>query len=101
MSLPTRFVKMAGGGTISSLRRMGAPRRGDRRRIALLSRRPLRRRGRSALSIAGRGLASTWTIQRGRGLAPFCANGTRCAARCAVTRGLVDGRDPVLKQGGD
>jgi diaminopimelate epimerase len=33
------------------------------------------------------------------GLASFCANGTRCAARYAVTRGLVDGRDPVLETG--
>jgi diaminopimelate epimerase len=33
------------------------------------------------------------------GLASFCANGTRCAARYAVTRRLVSGREAVLETG--
>jgi len=33
------------------------------------------------------------------GIASFCANGTRCAARYAVTRRLVSGREAVLETG--
>ena len=103
MSLPTRFVKMAGGGNDFLL--FEADGRGlgeeDRRRIALLSRRGLSVGADGALFLS-QGEGSRVHLDyfnADGGLASFCANGTRCAARYAVTRGLVDGRDPVLETG--
>ena len=96
MSLPTRFVKMAGGGNDFLLfeadgRALGEE---DRRRIALLSRRGLSVGADGALFLS-QGEGSRVHLDyfnADGGLASFCANGTRCAARYAVTRGLVDGR---------
>ena len=103
MSLPTRFVKMAGGGNDFLL--FEADGRGlgeeDRRRIALLCRRGLSVGADGALFLS-QGEGSRVHLDyfnADGGLASFCANGTRCAARYAVTRGLVDGRDPVLETG--
>ncbi|HEY6049908.1 MAG TPA: diaminopimelate epimerase, partial [Thermoanaerobaculia bacterium] len=73
----------------------------DRRRIALLSRRGLSVGADGALFLS-QGEGSRVHLDyfnADGGLASFCANGTRCAARYAVTRGLVDGRDPVLETG--
>ena len=73
----------------------------DRRRIALLCRRGLSVGADGALFLSGseeRRVHLDYFNADG-GLASFCANGTRCAARYAVTRGLVEGRDPVLETG--
>ncbi len=103
MSLPTQFVKMAGGGNDFLLfeadgRALGEE---DRRRIALLCRRGLSVGADGALFLS-QGEDSRIHVDyfnADGGLASFCANGTRCAARYAVTRGLVKGQEPVLETG--
>ena len=103
MSLPDRFVKMAGGGNDFLLfeadgRALGEE---DHRRIALLCRRGLSVGADGALFLS-QGEGSRVHLDyfnADGGLASFCANGTRCAARYAVTRGMVEGRDPVLETG--
>jgi diaminopimelate epimerase len=103
MMLPSRFVKMAGGGNDFLLFEADARAltEEDRRRIALLCRRGLSVGADGALFLAP-GEDSRVHVDyfnADGGLASFCANGTRCAARYAVTRGLVEGRDPVLETG--
>ena len=103
MSLPSRFVKMAGGGNdflvFQADGRELTPE--DRARLALVCRR--------GLSVGADGALFLSEGQMGRvridyfnadgGPATFCANGTRCAARYAVRHGLSGGADPVLETG--
>ncbi|MEO8432753.1 MAG: diaminopimelate epimerase [Acidobacteriota bacterium] len=103
MALPRRFVKMAGGGNDFLVfeadgRTLSEE---DRLRLALLCRRGLSVGADGALFLSG-GEASRIHLDyynADGGLASFCANGTRCAARYAVTRRLVSGRRPVLETG--
>ena len=97
MTLPTRFVKMAGGGNDFLLFEADgrALSQEDRRRIALLCRRGLSVGADGALFLSGGGEGRVHLdyFNADGGLASFCANGTRCAARYAVTRRLVAGGD--------
>lgn len=103
MSLPNRFVKMAGGGNDFLLfeadgRKLSEE---DRRRLSLLCRRGLSVGADGALFLSG-GDGNRIRLDyfnADGGLASFCANGTRCAARYAVRRGMVSGNDPVLETG--
>lgn len=103
MVLPDRFVKMAGGGNDFLV--FEADGRSltdeDRRRIALLCRRGLSVGADGALLLsAGEGSRIRLDyFNADGGLASFCANGTRCAARYAVTRGLVSENTLVLETG--
>jgi diaminopimelate epimerase len=103
MSLPTRFVKMAGGGNDFLLFEADGRRLSDadRRRIALLCRRGLSVGADGALFLSGgdEGRVHLDYFNADGGLASFCANGTRCAARYAVTRRLVADGAPVLETG--
>jgi diaminopimelate epimerase len=102
MSLPTRFVKMAGGGNDFLLfeadgRKLSEE---ERRQVALLCRRGLSVGADGALFLSGGtdgGIRLDYFNADG-GLASFCANGTRCAARYAVLRRLAAG-NPVLETG--
>jgi len=103
MSLPTRFVKMAGGGNDFLLfeadgRSLSQE---DRRRISLLCRRGLSVGADGALFLSGGGEGRIHLdyFNADGGLASFCANGTRCAARYAVTRRLIAGETLVLETG--
>ena len=101
--MPERFVKMAGGGNDFLLFEADGRRltEGDRRRIALLCRRGLSVGADGALFLSG-GAESRIHLDyfnADGGLASFCANGTRCAARYAVQRRLVAGSSPVLETG--
>jgi diaminopimelate epimerase len=102
MSLPSRFLKMAGGGNDFLVfegdgRDLSEEARG---RLALVCRR--------GLSVGADGALFLSPSEKGRirvdyynadgGPATFCANGTRCAARYAVRHGLCDG-SPVLETG--
>lgn len=73
----------------------------DRRALALLCRRGLSVGADGALFLSGgeEGRIHLDYFNSDGGLASFCANGTRCAARYAVTRRLVSGREPVLETG--
>ena len=103
MPLPTRFVKMAGGGNDFLLFEADGRRltQEDRRRIALLCRRGLSVGADGALFLSGgeEGRIHLDYFNADGGLASFCANGTRCAARYAVTRRLAAGDSPVLETG--
>ncbi len=73
----------------------------ERRRVSLLCRRGLSVGADGALFLSG-GADSRIHLDyfnADGGLASFCANGTRCAARYAVTRRLVSGNAPVLETG--
>jgi diaminopimelate epimerase len=103
MTLPTRIVKMAGGGNDFLLfeadgRRLSEE---DRRRVSLLCRRGLSVGADGALFLSGGGEGRIHLdyFNADGGLASFCANGTRCAARYAVARRLVAGETPVLETG--
>src|ERR1700692_2082165 len=101
---PRPFVKMAGGGNDFLLFEADARAltEEDRRRIALLCRRGLSVGAHGALFLT-QGEDSRVHVDyfnADGGLASFCANGTRCAARYAVTRGLVEGRGAGLGAGG-
>lgn len=103
MSLPTRFVKMAGGGNDFLVfeadgRRLSED---DRRRVALLCRRGLSVGADGALFLSGgaEGRIHLDYFNADGGSAAFCANGTRCAARYSVLRRLVAGEKPVLETG--
>ncbi|HEX4439292.1 MAG TPA: diaminopimelate epimerase [Thermoanaerobaculia bacterium] len=103
MSLPSRFVKMAGGGNdflvFESDGRLLTDE--DRSRLALVCRR--------GLSVGADGALFLSRSEGGRirvdyfnadgGPATFCANGTRCAARYAVRHGLSGGDEPELETG--
>jgi diaminopimelate epimerase len=103
MSLPSRFIKMAGGGNDFLV--FEADGRGltdeDRRRLALVCRRGLSVGADGALflsrSEAGRVRLDYFNADGGP--ATFCANGTRCAARYAVRHGLASGSEPQLETG--
>jgi len=103
MALPHRFVKMAGGGNDFLVfeadgRRLSEE---DRLRVSRLCRRGMSVGADGALFLSG-GADSRIHLDyfnADGGLAAFCANGTRCAARYAVTRRLVAGREAVLETG--
>jgi len=103
MSLPARFVKMAGGGNDFLV--FEADGRGldgeARRRLALLCRRGLSvgADGALFLSPAKTGHVRLDYFNSDGGPATFCANGTRCAARYAVKHGLVARVNPTLQTG--
>ncbi len=73
----------------------------DRRRISLLCRRGLSVGADGALFLSGGGEGRIHLdyFNADGGLASFCANGTRCAARYAVTRRLIAGETLVLETG--
>ncbi|MFY9552547.1 MAG: diaminopimelate epimerase, partial [Thermoanaerobaculia bacterium] len=103
MSLPNRFVKTAGGGNDFLV--FEADGRDlteqDRRRLALVCRRGLSVGADGALFLVpgeNGGIRVDYYNADG-GLATFCANGTRCAARYAVRRGMTRGSDPFLETG--
>jgi diaminopimelate epimerase len=99
---PIRFTKMTGGGNDFLV--FEADGRAltvkDRRRLSLVSRRGLSvgADGALFLSPGGDGRIRLDYFNADGGLASFCANGTRCAARYAVRHRLVAG-DPVLETG--
>jgi diaminopimelate epimerase len=103
MALPSRFVKMAGGGNDFLVfeadgRRLSD---GDRERVSLLCRRGMSVGADGALFLSG-GEESRIHVDyfnADGGLASFCANGTRCAARYSVSRKLVSDGDVVLETG--
>ena len=103
MSLPERFVKMAGGGNDFLLFEADGRRLSDEdsRRLALLCRRGLSVGADGALFLSGGGDGRIHLdyYNADGGLASFCANGTRCAARYAVTRRLVSDPELVLETG--
>jgi diaminopimelate epimerase len=103
MSLPSRFVKMAGGGNdflvFESDGRLLTEE--DRSRLALVCRRGLSVGADGALFLSrseGRRIRVDYFNADG-GPATFCANGTRCAARYAVRHGLSGGDEPELETG--
>ncbi|HYX20843.1 MAG TPA: diaminopimelate epimerase [Thermoanaerobaculia bacterium] len=102
MSLPSRFLKMAGGGNDFLVFE------GDGRDLSEQARRRLALICRRGLSVGADGALFLSPAEKGRirvdyynadgGPATFCANGTRCAARYAVRHGMSDG-SPVLETG--
>ena len=103
MTLPDRFVKMAGGGNDFLLFEADGRRlsEADSRRISLLCRRGLSVGADGALFLSGGGDGRVHLdyYNADGGLASFCANGTRCAARYAVTRRLVADSELILETG--
>jgi diaminopimelate epimerase len=103
MALPDRFVKMAGGGNDFLLFEADGRRlsEADSRRISLLCRRGLSVGADGALFLSGGGDGRVHLeyYNADGGLASFCANGTRCAARYAVTRRLVADSELILETG--
>src|SRR5215831_3865237 len=103
MSLPARFVKMAGGGNdflvFESDGRLLTEE--DRQRLALVCRRGLSvgADGALFLSRSENGRVRVDYFNADGGPATFCANGTRCAARYAVRHGMVGSGEPVLETG--
>ncbi len=73
----------------------------ERRRLSLLCRRGLSVGADGALFLSGAegNRIRLDYFNADGGLASFCANGTRCAARYAVTRRLVSGQKPILETG--
>jgi diaminopimelate epimerase len=105
MPIPRRFVKMSGGGNDFLVFEADgrALSESDRERIARLCRRGLSVGADGALFLSG-GESSRIHLDyfnSDGGLASFCANGTRCAARYAVSRRLVAGNTVVLETGWD
>ena len=103
MALPDRFVKMAGGGNDFLLFEADGRRltEADSRRISLLCRRGLSVGADGVLFLSGGGDGRVHLdyYNADGGLASFCANGTRCAARYAVSRRLVLDSELVLETG--
>ena len=103
MSLPDRFVKMAGGGNDFLLFEADGRRLSDDdcRRLARLCRRGLSVGADGALFLSGGGNGRIHLdyYNADGGLASFCANGTRCAARYAVTRRLVSDAELTIETG--
>src|ERR1700687_923767 len=102
--LPRRFVKMAGGGNDFLVFEAdgGLLEEEDRRQLALICRRGLSvgADGALFLSAGDQGRVHLSYYNADGGLASFCANGTRCAARYAALRRLsLAGNDPVLETG--
>ena len=102
MSLPSRFLKMAGGGNDFLVFEADGRELSEeaRRRLALVCRRGLSvgADGALFLSPAEKGRIRVDYYNADGGPATFCANGTRCAARYAVRHGMSDG-SPVLDTG--
>jgi diaminopimelate epimerase len=102
MALPSRFVKMAGGGNDFLVFQSDgrALTDEDRRRLALMCRRGLSvgADGALFLSPGDSGRVRVDYFNADGGPATFCANGTRCAARFAARHGLSDDA-PVLETG--
>src|ERR1700731_2478832 len=102
MALPSRFVKMAGGGNDFLVFQSDgrALTEEDRRRLALMCRRGLSvgADGALFLSPGDSGRVRVDYFNADGGPATFCANGTRCAARFAARHGLSDDA-PVLETG--
>jgi diaminopimelate epimerase len=103
VALPDRFVKMAGGGNDFLLFEADGRRltEADSRRISLLCRRGLSVGADGALFLSGGGDGRMHLdyYNADGGLASFCANGTRCAARYAVSRRLVADSELILETG--
>jgi diaminopimelate epimerase len=103
VSLPDRFVKMAGGGNDFLLFEADGRRLSDDDgvRLARLCRRGLSVGADGALFLSGGGNGRIHLdyYNADGGLASFCANGTRCAARYAVTRRLVSNPELLLETG--
>ena len=103
MSLSERFVKMAGGGNDFLLFEADGRRISDQDavRLSRLCRRGLSVGADGALFVSGGGNGRIRLdyYNADGGLASFCANGTRCAARYAVTRRLVADSELVLQTG--
>lgn len=103
MALPDRFVKMAGGGNDFLVFEADGRKLSDAdsRRIALVCRRGLSVGADGALFLSGGGDGRVHLdyFNADGGLASFCANGTRCAARYAVSRRLVADDELVLETG--
>jgi diaminopimelate epimerase len=102
MTLPLRFVKMCGGGNdfLIFLADGRALSEDDRRRLSLICRRGLSVGADGALfltPVGGDRVRLDYYNADG-GLASFCANGTRCAARFAADRALT-GKSLVLETG--
>ena len=95
MSLPSRFVKMAGGGNDSLVFESDGRvlTDEDRRRLALVCRRGLSVGADGALFLSpdGPGRVRIDYFNSDGGAATFCANGTRCAARYAIRHGMAHG----------
>jgi diaminopimelate epimerase len=96
MTLPLRFVKMCGGGNdflvfLADGRALDAE---DRERLSRLCRRGLSVGADGALFVVpdGAGRVRLDYYNADGGLASFCANGTRCAARFAADRRLTPSR---------
>ncbi len=103
MAIPEHFVKMAGGGNDFLLfeadgRTLSEE---DRNRVARVCRRGLSVGADGALFLSGgeHGRIHLDYYNADGGLASFCANGTRCAARYAVTRRLAADQELVLETG--
>lgn len=103
MALPDHFVKMAGGGNDFLLFEADGRRLSDEDglRLARLCRRGLSVGADGALFLSGGGNGRVHLdyYNADGGLASFCANGTRCAARYAVTRRLVSDSELILETG--
>lgn len=103
MPFPDRFVKMAGGGNDFLLFEADGSRltEADSRRISLLCRRGLSVGADGALFLSGGGDGRVHLdyFNADGGLASFCANGTRCAARYSVSRRLVADSELILETG--
>ena len=101
--MPERFVKMAGGGNDFLLFEADGRSLSDeeRRRIARMCRRGLSVGADGALFLSGGqdGRVHLDYYNADGGLASFCANGTRCAARYAVTRRLAPDQELELETG--
>ncbi|HTR02045.1 MAG TPA: diaminopimelate epimerase [Thermoanaerobaculia bacterium] len=102
MSLPSRFLKMAGGGNDFLVfegdgRSLGEE---DQKRLALVCRRGLSvgADGALFLSKGEKNRVRVDYYNADGGPATFCANGTRCAARYAVRQGLSES-SPTLETG--
>ena len=103
MAIPERFVKVAGGGNDFLLFEADGRSLSDeeRRRISRLCRRGLSVGADGALFLSGGadGRIHLDYYNADGVLASFCANGTRCAARYAVTRRLAPDQELVLETG--
>jgi len=103
MAIPDQFVKMAGGGNDFLLFEADGRRLSDDdcRRLARLCRRGLSVGADGALFLSGGGNGRIHLdyYNADGGLASFCANGTRCAARYAVTRRLVSDSELLIETG--
>ena len=103
MAIPDQFVKMAGGGNDFLLFEADGRRLSDddSLRLSRLCRRGLSVGADGALFLSGGrdGRIHLDYYNADGGLASFCANGTRCAARYAVTRRLASDPELVLETG--